>query len=704
MDANVSLNSVSVTIWPLPRAENKFALLASLNVPEIEREILLFIEWFPRSHPIRPTLLYVLAELRTPYFGSLNQRSDLDKAVTHLTEAVLLSSTQHIVFFLFHLAVLLLSRFSHYKRPDDLKSSIKYLRFLRINFRSLEAFNIPHASGDLPTNLFHALARNLLLTEAPGEMARDIAEMVPLIPEFITADILTHQQRLAIKAFSTTFNTLELRLENIQQVVDQAIQELRKATMLNQDLWIAHALAMCLSCRFERTLVIKDCEEAIANFDRIVATCSPGNSLTEMQDTAMGRMVHLLLSRVNLSPTPEYLEDGIHRLRAFVPYPSSDEVRAHYTTILEVFIHRRLRFFGVTGNSGGAPLEPDRIATVFYPPRGPDRSQIQKQIDHLTDVNFAIRYGEITGVESAIEVNRKMIPLQPSSDQWTMASEPTRMFADILTYAYLRTKRLDYLNEAITTYRTLRKLSATPKMLHFDVGWKLHDCLSIRLDLLHLPQDVEEHMQTCSELANDCSGEVFIRLKISCFWAIDGRSHLHPSTPIAYETAMSLLQETLVFSPTLQTQHHRLADVLRKVGSFPSEYASYWIENDQVKRAIETLERARALIWSEMRGLRTSTDQLCAADPAIADKFSDINRRLELVAMSVAQSDEIGPSETGTGRREDSIGHLVLTQRRLLEERSSLISHIQSLPGLEDFLKPLSFDVLDSAAACGPVC
>ena len=69
-----------------------------------------------------------------------------------------------------------------------------------------------------------------------------------------------------------------------------------------------------------------------------------------------------------------------------------------------------------------------------------------------------------------------------------------------------------------------------------------------------------------------------------------------------------------------------------------------------------------------MRGLRTSTDQLRAADPAIADKFSDINRRLELVTMSVAQSDEMGQSETGTGRHEDSIGQVVLTQRRLLEE------------------------------------
>ena len=124
----------------------------------------------------------------------------------------------------------------------------------------------------------------------------------------------------------------------------------------------------------------------------------------------------------------------------------------------------------------------------------------------------------------------------------------------------------------------------------------------------------------------------------------------------------------------------------------PSDYASYQIGNGQVKQAIETLERGRALIWSEMRGLRTSADRLRAANPALADKFASLNQRLESVTISVAKSDdEIGRSETGTSRcREHSIGYLVSTQRKLLEERSSLVTHIQSLPGFEHFLKSMS--------------
>ncbi|KAF8271698.1 CHAT domain-containing protein [Lactarius quietus] len=218
-------------------------------------------------------------------------------------------------------------------------------------------------------------------------------------------------------------------------------------------------------------------------------------------------------------------------------------------------------------------------------------------------------------------------------------------------------------------------------------------------------------MRLYPEVANDVSGEVFGRFAVSCSWARTARLHAHPSISTAYEKSMSLMQETLLFSPTLQTQHFHLASTPRQVKWLSSDYESYQIETGQTNQAVETLERGRALLWSEMRGFRTSTDQLRAADPFLADKLADINQRLESVTMSVAQSEtqEIVESGTGIGHREpeqvpvDSIGVLVTTQRRLLEERDTLISHIQSLPGLETFLMPRSFVVLKSAAAQGPV-
>ena len=631
----------------------------------------------------------------------------MDKAITHLTEAVLLPPTQDIVFALYHLALLLLSRFMSFQQPDDLESSIRYFRFLRTNFHSLEAFDvIPQASGDLSSSLFRALAHNLVFT--PGNVLQDFEEMMALIPEFITANVLTYHQKGAIRALGEAVTRTEhFRREDTQQVTNRAILVLREATVLNPDLDISYTLATCLAARFETRLEMNDYEEAIAIADGIVATQFLGNSRTTHRD-AMVLISVLLVSRMDSSSSPEHLEDAIHRIQTFIPC-LPDEDRTILAEVLDTFTQRRFNYFGVTGDTRGTPPNPHFATRIRINLRGQsflgvsqENETTEEKLRHLRDVAIAITNGEITDIEAAVEESRKLLPLWKSSDPWSPSSSLAEIFTGILFFAYESTKRSDYLDEAITAYRHLRSAPSAPKVSRFHAGWMLLRSLVARLELFRRQQDFEESIQLCPELVNDASGEVFIRVKIPFFWATAARINRHPSASIAYETAMSLLQETLVFCPTLQTQHLRLAQAFREGGRLPSDYASYQIENGQVEQAVETLERGRALIWSEMRGLRTSTDQLRTASLAIANQFADINERLESVTMSVAQSDDedIGRIETGTKR---SIGHLVLTQRRLLEERNSLISHIQSLPGFEHFLKPPSFDFLNAAASHGPV-
>jgi hypothetical protein len=225
------------------------------TIPELDGEILRYhrlLESSPRSDPNRPAFLFQLVGSRSQRFALSDQKRDLDKVITHLTEAILLPPTQDPVLGFFHLAVQLRSRFSFYRQPDDLKSSIKYFRFLRVNFHSLEAFDIPKTSGDLPSQLFNALAYNLVLT--PGDMVQDLEEMMALIPEFITADTLTFQRKQAIQAFGDAFPETEVFCrEDIQQIATRVIQMLREATVLNPDLDISYALAKCLATRFKTT-------------------------------------------------------------------------------------------------------------------------------------------------------------------------------------------------------------------------------------------------------------------------------------------------------------------------------------------------------------------------------------------------------------------------------------------------------------------
>jgi CHAT domain-containing protein len=621
-----------------------------------------------------------------------------------------------VVHTFFNLASVLLSRAFYHHQPEDIKSSVKYFRFIRINFHTIEAFDIPH--GQLASRLVYVLARNVML--GSGDKIQDMEEIVALIPEVLEVLAFDISESMpdateAIGVFADVLiNTEMIHRKDTQQLAGRGIQLLREAARLkpNSDK-VSYAFASCLAARFEMVHVIKDYEDAMTIANKIFATHTPGDSLTSTQRCGILLIHVLLVSRLNTYSRPEYLEDAIPRIRTLLCLPSlQDEDRPILAETLEDYSKRHSRYFGVTLNLGKTlPGPADNFGLIFLSIPTPrkwvlDRtSQMVHNLSSLREILTRIKNGELADTETAvsIELSRTLLPSQQSGHPLSFLH--TFDFAYILLHAFENTKRLDYLNEAITVFRDLRMVSG-PKAFHFQVGHELCQAVIQRHVLSKLPQDLEEGIQLYAELANDGSGEVFGRFKTSCFWAHIARVTSHPSTSTAYETALSLLQQSLVFSPTLKIQHLNLANIFRDSGAFPSEYASYQIERGQFKEAVEILERGRALLWSEMRGLRTSTDRLRAADTTLADKFVNINRRLELVTMfAQSETEEIGDTGTVIGRQDgtDSIGHLVTMQRSLVEVRETLISHIQSLPGFENFLKPPSFDVLHSAAAHGPV-
>ena len=117
--------------------------------------------------------------------------------------------------------------------------------------------------------------------------------------------------------------------------------------------------------------------------------------------------------------------------------------------------------------------------------------------------------------------------------------------------------------------------------------------------------------------------------------------------------------------------------------TLPLDCASYQVHTGQLQSAVETLERGRALIWSEMRGLRSSIDQLRASDPDLADRFAAVNQDLEVLTLVFAQNNYGGGGEEGLeGIGIGPFGRLVVRQQGLLDDRDKLISQIRARNGL----------------------
>ena len=615
---------------------------------------------------------------------------------------------------LFMLARNLVLRHSRFRQPEDVRYSLKYLRYLRDNFYPLEAYQL--GKVEFSSTFVQVLAYHVVLKTGDDE-SEQMKEMADLLREMGTSDLSKRYKSSAVHCSCSAVISIYLRYDSTQPP-DQLIDVLREVIKHNPNLEHAFlALSMCLTNRFCKTHAMGDYEEAISIVDKLIAFHPICDGVTPIQEKAMFLVLWLLEVRLFRSAKPEYLEDAISRARALLCVPSLPfSSRAAITTSLDRFVQQRSNYFGVTGSSiktlpdnssvvpGPSPLP---ILTADQPtllepavePANDTLPQTREKQEHLTELLTAIQNNKNADVEEIVKLCR---PFLPTPDSTYRLSYPLyQRFVEILYHAYLRTNTLDYINEAISIYRGISK--NCPEKLGRTMGTTgLIPLLTLRWKALHNHQDFDEVMLLYPLTLDDIFWQDYQRLEYSCSWAVAARLGAHHSTSIAYEKAMTLLQDTLVFSPTLQTQHFHLVDTLRKTGSMPLDYASYQIEKDQLNPAIETLERGRSLLWSQMRGLRTSTNQLRKIDPAIADKFADINRTLETVATTVAGTMNAAVDNHVTGGS-DPFGNLLLQQRKLLEMRGSLISLIQTLPGFENFLKPPSFDFLASAAAHGPV-
>ncbi len=368
---------------------------------------------------------------------------------------------------------------------------------------------------------------------------------------------------------------------------------------------------------------------------------------------------------------------------------------------LEATSKQRFDYFGSIEGLGDSPVSQPVPVVAFGKNDDSEFGRMNKEMKLL--LSWILNNDDIAKIDEAIENGRIILASSAPSDP--RASHPFANFADVLFEAFKRTKKIEYLNESISTCRQVLKHPLVRPLRHATLG-QLSVSLVTRFGSFPGDgmQDLNEGLELLSQCVNDAHASFPDRFRVACMWAYIARNNQHPSVSTAYESAVSLIQDTLVFAPTLELQHVTLA-TLYHTHRMPLDYASYQVNLGQLEEAVETLERGRALLWSEMRHLRTSIDQLLQADPQLGHEFAVINRDLEELTKSIPPSHELSIDKGGADdlRAVDPFGRLLLKQRSLLKERDRLISQIQVLPGFDSFLTSLSFDALRSSASSGPV-
>ena len=571
-----------------------------------------------------------------------------------------------------------------------------------------------------------------------GYALEDIHEIVVLCRGLLISDTPPNSLISAFKALTEA--VLDELYRNRQiQTLDQAMECLREAlkTSASGLRQVSLNLANLLAARFLTLHMEDDYQEAKALLDDITSSRSPGDLSGSYHIQASSLTAAIGHARSIVNANHEDSEGAISRCRSFLDHSLSfgDPLHPVITKLLASHAERGskhmrgakalhlkfdpLPFYAELGTFRDGVNEADVVQIV------PSLTVVEEQIKRLRHLRSTALTGtdrqrkylsdlvrcfnvkvsmtqDATDIEEAIKYRRMLLATTHPSDPSAFFHRSS--FGNFLYLAFNYTKRVEYLEDSIAHHReVLRQDSA--QLTHFVIIRRLIDSLSVRWRLFRRRHDLDEIMSLFASGVKDSYATVPSRFELAYHWAHTGRIFRHLSVPVAYNSAMSLMQESLAFAPTLSNQHDLLLEKHDLYEKTPLNFASYHIRAGQVERAIETLEQGRALLWSEMRGLRTSTDRLRAADSDLADRFTAINRELEMLTTSASLGESAGMDDGGLEDEEwiTQFPVLMAKQQDLLKERDALVSKIRGLPGLENFLLPLPFDTLRSAALRGPV-
>ena len=153
-----------------------------------------------------------------------------------------------------------------------------------------------------------------------------------------------------------------------------------------------------------------------------------------------------------------------------------------------------------------------------------------------------------------------------------------------LCRAFKRTDEIEYLNKAISTIRDSINAEILP-ILRIALNIDFISCLSTRFKLFRCRDDLSGLMQAHEMAAKD-QYSPSIRFKTSCQWAWISRLFNHPSASIAYNCAISSMQVSLTFVPTLHKKYSRLVAMADTSRTLPLDFASYQIRAGRLKQAI----------------------------------------------------------------------------------------------------------------------
>ncbi|PSR70411.1 hypothetical protein PHLCEN_2v13716 [Hermanssonia centrifuga] len=642
-----TLNNLGLSLWELFEQRGR--------IEDLEEAIHLHrtaLSLRPVGDIDRPESLGNLAFSLRTLFEQCGRVEDLDEAIALHSEALdLVAEGSLRAGALNNLATVLSARSRIWQSVDDQNKAVELYR---------EALALcPKKHMNYSTFLYN-LASSLCGRYNQGGRMEDLEESIAHDRAALALRPAGHSSRAA--SLNNLANALSARYTEMGDMVDlEELISLHRETLSlsprqnpNRPIALTN-LGSSLLARFERIRRTDDLDESIEVHRECVALCAEGHHIRALALANLGNSLYL---RFDFKKTTDDLEEAIS-------------------------MHHSALDLRVEGN-------PERSASLYSMALclGARFQQLAQQDD----------------LDESITFHRAALHLRPQEHPQRSASLDN-LATFLLTRFETQGQEQD-LSESIEMNRAALALRPEGNAEHSISLNNLASSLLARYQREDTKQDIEEIFVLMESGAEHPYSSVLTRVGIAIRWARLARTYSHSSTPRAYRTALSLMENSLAFSPTLQMQHDVLTNHL-KSPALALDAASLFIERGELIEAVEVLEQGRTLLWSELRGFRTSLDHLEKSHEPLATKLRSINRQLENLATT-SETQHFGlltTAEIDVHRihRRRSFDEMLVMRRHLAEQQVNVIEEIRKQPGFEDFLRPAPFKVLQDAAQEGPV-
>ncbi|EIM86040.1 uncharacterized protein STEHIDRAFT_139826 [Stereum hirsutum FP-91666 SS1] len=282
-------------------------------------------------------------------------------------------------------------------------------------------------------------------------------------------------------------------------------------------------------------------------------------------------------------------------------------------------------------------------------------------------------------------------------------SPPVNELGFILRTRFEKTGRVDDLDESVACHQEALFLRPVGDARRSMTLVDLAQAVAVRFELHKETEDLHTSLHFFEEAVYDLFGSPKVAFRAAQDWASYAHRYRHPSALTAYLKALILLDRCSIMYPTLDLQQKSISP--HNLSSLAVDAASAAIGDGDLRKAVEFLEQGRALLWSRMRGYRHPIERLRPVHRALADRFENICRELEIIATSFERPEVDVPvrGHRVSMGRDNSFEFVCTRYRELLGVFDAVIGEIRHIDGYSDFMRPKSFSRLQQAAVEGPV-